>query len=166
METPLIAPAGRPFLLKTTLTCAIDDASEERAAIAANSLQDSCAHFDVRIAHAPHCFPMRQVPLTAASIAFSKRSANRASEVRSTLVAHVPEYSPCFPETTARQAPVQRVADFAADHPPVATVRPCVSSSVHVPVTVLFAGLGTAVQVPRRMRPLLADAVQPPELFR
>src|SRR5690242_3808401 len=91
---------------------------------------------DARIDHAPDCLPMRQVPLTTACIAFANISTNRAFDLRSARAVHVPEYSPSLPAITARQAPFHCVADFAADHAPLASVRPCPSTSVQEPVTV------------------------------
>jgi len=116
-----------------------------------------------RIDHAPDRLPARQVPLTALCTAFSKRSTNRASALRSTPDAHVPENSPSRPAMIARQAPVHPVADFAADHPPFATVPPCGPRSVHVPVTLPRVESATAVHVPTSVRPPPVVAAHVPE---
>src|SRR5215211_6748318 len=94
------------------------------------------SYLNVRIDHAPDSPPTRQVPLTMACIAFSKRSASGASGFPSTAAVQVPEYSPARPDISARQAPVHPWGDFAADHAPSARALPCASTSVHVPVTV------------------------------
>jgi hypothetical protein len=119
--------------------------------------------FDARMDHAPDLLPARQLPLATACIAFAKRSTNRALGSRSTLDVHVPEYSPSLPAMAARQAPFQRVADFAADQAPPATVPPCLSTSVHVPVTVPFVVSGTAVHAPASVRPLPFVALHEPD---
>jgi hypothetical protein len=75
----------------------------------------------------------------------------------------VPEYSPCLPATLARQAPFHCVAAFAADQPPLATVLPCASVSVHIPVTVLPVESRTAVHVPISGAPLAVVALHVPD---
>ena len=79
-----------------------------------------------------------------------------------TVALQEPEYSALLPETEDRQAPVHPVGDFAADHPPAATVVPFASSRVHVPVTAPVFGSATAVHVPFSVSPVLLRAVQPP----
>ena len=92
-------------------------------------------HLYTRIDHDPACFPARHVPLTASTPRPSRRrSASFACASRSTPALHVPEYSVLPPVAIARQAPVQPAGDFAADHPPRATVWPRASERVHVPV--------------------------------
>jgi hypothetical protein len=121
------------------------------------------SRFAVRIDHAPDCGPARQLPLTTAATAFSKRSAIRASPFRSTLEVHVPEYSSLLPAASARQAPVHPVGAFAADHPPFITVLPCPSTSAHVPVIARPVESGFPVHVPINVRPLALAALHVPE---
>src|SRR6185503_9593203 len=67
-------------------------------------------------------------------------------------------YSRRCPAVAARQLPVHPVVDFAADQPPVAIVRPCASSSVHVPVTPPVFRCSITVHVPPTGRPSLLRA--------
>lgn len=64
---------------------------------------------------------------------------------------------------TARQAPVHRVGDFAADQAPLASALPFASTSVHVPVTAPLVVSGTAVHVPASGTPLPVVALHVPD---
>src|SRR5205085_7746506 len=119
----------------------------------------SCALID----HAPELLPDRQLPVTIACPAFSKRSARRAVFFNSTPDFHEPENSCSLPpKFAARQLPIHPSGDFDADHPPLAIVVPCALTSVHVPVTVPLVRSGTAVHVPPNVRPLLLLAPHVP----
>jgi hypothetical protein len=158
-----IREGNNPLACRRFRTC-LRHCTESPRIAAANFYGDPC-DLNARMDHAPDSLPPCQVPLTTVCSAFSKRSASRPSVLRSTPAVHVPEYSPSLPETAARQAPVHRVGDFAADHPPLATVLPCASASVHAPVTAPLAESGTALQVPISVRPLLDLALQVPDWF-
>jgi catechol 2,3-dioxygenase-like lactoylglutathione lyase family enzyme len=124
---------------------------------------DSCfSHWlaDARIVHEPDTLPARNVPLIAVSTAFANISANSAFGLRSTLAVHAPEYSPCFPSTKARHAPVQPDAALTADQVPRMTVRPLASISVHPPVTAPVFASSVAVHVPPSASPVLLRAAQ------
>src|SRR5262245_18341963 len=115
-------------------------------------------HLDTLMDHDPDCLPARQLPLTATCIALSKRSAKVALALRSVLALQVPEYSVLPPDTAARHVPLHPSGDFAADHPPRATVAPLAPTSVHVPVAAP-AGSETTVQVPAKVSPVLLRAL-------
>src|SRR5262249_31724180 len=100
---------------------------------------------------------MLHVPLTISPAAFSNMVTRPELGLRPTLDAQVPEYSPPWPVTFARQAPLQWSFALTADQPPNATVFPSALASVHVPVTAPLVLSGTDVHVPMNvLLPLVA----------
>jgi hypothetical protein len=92
-------------------------------------------------------------------MAAANNSANGAFLLSPTLLLHVPPYWPSRRSTVARHAPFHPAGDFVADHVPKARVRPSLSTSVHVPVTVSDEDLASTVHVPMKVRPLLLVAI-------